>query len=77
MAKKKKEEVVEKTTDKAVETKMATDDGKLKVKKKPSMKSIKASDDEPVKVDLTKPVEADEKSVEEPKEEPKDTKKED
>ena len=76
MAKTKKEEVVEKTTDKAVETKMATDDGKLKVKKKPSMKSIKASDDEPVKVDLTKPVEADEKSVEEPKEEPKDEVKE-
>ena len=76
MAKTKKEEVVEKTTDKAVETKIATDDGKLKVKKKPSMKSIKASDDEPVKVDLTKPVEADEKSVEEPKEEPKDEVKE-
>ena len=76
MAKTKKEEVVEKTTDKAVETKMATDDGKLKVKKKPSMKKMKATDDEPVKVDLSKPVETDEKPVDEPKEEPIDEVKE-
>ena len=34
MAKTKKEEVVEQTTDEKVETKMATEDGKLKVKKK-------------------------------------------
>ena len=73
MAKTKKEEVVEKTTDEAVETKGATEDGKLKVKKKkPSMKSTEISD-EPIKVDLSKPVE---KSKEEPKEEPKDEVKE-
>jgi hypothetical protein len=55
MAKAKKEEVVEKTTDKTVETKGATEDGKLKVKKKkPSMKSMEISD-EPIKVDLSKP----------------------
>jgi len=54
-AKTKKEEVVEKTTDEAVETKGATEDGKLKVrKKKPSMKSMEISD-EPIKVDLSKP----------------------
>ena len=42
MAKAKKEEVVEKTTDQAVETKGATEDGKLKVKKKkPSMNYLK------------------------------------
>ena len=76
MARKNKEEVVEQTTDKAVETKMATDDGKLKVKKKPSMKKMKATDDEPVKVDLSKPVETDEKPVDEPKEEPIDEVKE-
>ena len=51
----KKEEVAEKTTDKVVETKGATEDGKLKVKKKkPSMKSMEISD-EPIKVDLSKP----------------------
>ncbi len=54
-AKTKKEEVVEKTIDEAVETKGATEDGKLKVrKKKPSMKSMEISD-EPIKVDLSKP----------------------
>ena len=73
MAKTKKEEVVEKTTDEAVETKGATEDGKLKVKKKkPSMKSMEISD-EPIKVDLSKPVE---ETKEEPKEEPKDEVKE-
>ena len=73
MAKTKKEEVVEKTTDEAVETKRATEDGKLKVKKKkPSMKSMEISD-EPIKVDLSKPVE---ETKEEPKEEPKDEVKE-
>ena len=54
MAKAKKE-VVEKATEETVETKGATEDGKLKVKKKkPSMKSMKISD-EPIKVDLSKP----------------------
>ena len=54
MAKTKKE-VVEKTTDETVETKGTTEDGKLKVKKKkPSMKSMKISD-EPIKVDLSEP----------------------
>ena len=73
MAKTKKEEVVEKTTDEAVETKGATEDGKLKVKKKkPSMKSMEISD-EPIKVDLSKPVE---ESKKEPNEEPKDEVKE-
>jgi hypothetical protein len=51
----KKEEVAEKTTDKVVETKGATEDGKLKVKKtKPSMKSMQ-NNNEPIKVDLSKP----------------------
>ena len=50
-----KKEVAEKATDEAVETKGATEDGKLKVKKKkPSMKSMEISD-EPIKVDLSKP----------------------
>ena len=54
MAKAKKE-VVEKATEETVETKGATEDGKLKVKKKkPSMKSMKISD-EPIKVDLSEP----------------------
>ena len=54
MAKAKKE-VVEKATEETVETKGATEDGKLKVKKKkPSMKSMEISD-EPIKVDLSKP----------------------
>ena len=54
MAKTKKE-VVEKTTDETVETKGTTEDGKLKVKKKkPSMKSMEIND-EPIKVDLSKP----------------------
>ena len=71
MAKAKKEEVVEKTTDQAVETKGATEDGKLKVKKKkPSMKTMEITD-EPLKVDLSKPVNTDEKPVEEPTDEPK------
>jgi hypothetical protein len=54
MAKKKEKEVVEKTTNEAVETKMATEDGKLKVKKKPSMKKL-VQEDEPIKIDLSKP----------------------
>ena len=50
-----KKEVAEKATEEAVETKGATEDGKLKVKKKkPSMKSMEISD-EPIKVDLSKP----------------------
>ena len=50
-----KKEVAEKATDEAVETKGATEDGKLKVKKKkPSMKSMEIND-EPIKVDLSKP----------------------
>ena len=53
MAKEKKE-VVEKTTNEVVETKMATEDGKLKVKKKPSMKKL-VKEDQPIKVDLSKP----------------------
>ena len=44
MAKTKKEEVVEKTTDETVETKGTTEDGKLKVKKKkPAPKKIPIS----------------------------------
>ena len=62
MAKAKKEDVVKKTTDKAVETKGATEDGKLKVKAKPSMKKMEIGD-EPIKVDLTQP------EAEEPKQE--------
>tara|TARA_R110000824_G_scaffold114379_6_gene264852 strand:+ start:1426 stop:2655 length:1230 start_codon:yes stop_codon:yes gene_type:complete len=51
-----KQEVARKATDKSVETKMATGDGKLKVKKtKPSMKSMEF-DDQPIKVDLSKPL---------------------
>ena len=71
MAKAIKEEVVKKTTAQAVETKGATEDGKLKVKKKkPSMKTMEITD-EPIKVDLSKPVNTDEKPVEEPTDEPK------
>jgi hypothetical protein len=70
MAKKKKEEVAKATDEKeVVETKMADDDGKLKVKKRPSLKGN--TSDEPVKVDMSKPVEkpAEEEQVEEqPKE---------
>ena len=66
-----KKEVVKKTTDKTVEIKGATDDGKLKVKKKkPSIKTMEITD-EPIKVDLSKQVDTDEKPVEQPKEEPK------
>ena len=50
MAKAKKE-VVKKATDIAVETKGATEDGKLKVKAKPSIKKMNVGD-EPIKVDL-------------------------
>ena len=50
-----KKEVAEKATEEAVETKGATEDGKLKVKKKkPSIKSMEIND-EPIKVDLSKP----------------------
>ena len=59
-AKTKKEVVTEKTTDKSVETKMATEDGKLKVKAKPSMKKMTTSD-EPIKVDMTQPKEEEQK----------------
>ena len=68
MAKTKKEEVVEKTTDKAVDT--ATD-GKPKTKKKPSMKRVDFSD-EPVKVDMSKPPVKEEQEKEQPKEETDD-----
>ena len=75
MAKTKKEEVVEQTTDEKVETKMATEDGKLKVKKKkPSMKRMDFSD-EPVKVDMSKPPVKEEEKQE--KEQPKEEKPED
>ena len=79
MAKTKKEEVVEKTTDESVETKGTTEDGKLKVKKKkPSMKKMEFSN-EPVKVDMSKPPvkkqEEEQPKEEQPKEEqPKDKK---
>jgi len=59
MAKKKEKEVVEKTTNEAVETKMATEDGKLKVKKKPSMKKL-VQEDKPIKIDLSKPLKTEE-----------------
>jgi len=60
MAKAKKEEVVEKTADETVETKGATEDGKLKVKAKPSMKKM-TTGDEPIKVDMTQPKEEEQK----------------
>jgi len=51
-----KKEVVKKATDEKVEVKGATKDGKLKVKvKKPSMKSMEINN-EPIKVDLSKPI---------------------
>ena len=53
----KNEKVVKETTNKkqeAVETKMANEDGKLKVKKKPSMKRVDYTN-EPVKVDMSNP----------------------
>ena len=66
MAKVKKEEVAKKTTDENVETKGATKEGKLKVKK-PSLRKVDY-DSEPIKVDLSKPIDTPE---EEAKEEPK------
>ena len=72
MAKTKKE-VAEKVTEEAVETKGATEDGKLKVKEKPSMKKMEFSD-EPVKVDMSKPP-VEKQEEEQPKEEqPKENK---
>jgi hypothetical protein len=68
MAKKKKEKVVEKTTNENIETKMATEDGKLKVKKKLSMKKL-VQEDEPIKIDLSKPPKVEESDK------PVDTKK--
>ena len=53
----KDEKVVKETTNEkqeAVETKMANEDGKLKVKKKPSMKRVDYTN-EPVKVDMSNP----------------------
>ena len=53
----KNEKVVKETTNEkqeAVETKMANEDGKLKVKKKPSMKRVDYTN-EPVKVDMSNP----------------------
>ena len=79
MAKAKKEQVVEKATEEKVETKIATEDGKLKVKKKkPSMKRMDFSN-EPVKVDMSKPPvekqEEEQLKEEQPKEEqPKENK---
>ena len=70
----KDKKVVEKTTDEAVETKMATEDGKLKVKKKPSMKRMDFSD-EPVKVDMSKPPVDEKQEKEQPiEEQPKQNK---
>ena len=70
MAKVKKEEVAKKTTDENVEIKGATKEGKLKVKK-PSLRKIDY-DDEPIKVDLSKPIDTpEEESKEEPKVEEK------
>jgi len=71
MAKVKKETVVEKTTEEAVETRMATEDGKLKVKAKPSMKKMEFSN-EPVKVDMSKPPVKEEQEKPQPKEEADD-----
>ena len=68
MAKVKKEEVAKKTTDENVEIKGATKEGKLKVKK-PSLKRIDY-DNEPIKVDLSKPIDTPEEK-EEPKVEEK------
>ena len=52
MAKKKKEEVVEKATE---QPKLDNKVEKIKVKKKPTMKKL-SQDDEVFKVDLSKPV---------------------
>ena len=78
MAKAKKEQVVEKATEEKVETRMATEDGKIKVKlpKKPKQLSKK---DDIVKVDLSKKEETTEEVVEEQpkKEEQPEDKKDD
>ena len=54
MAKKKKEEVVEQTTEQ-----LKVDDTveKIKVKKVPTMKKFSQDSDEPIKVDMSKPKE--------------------
>ena len=51
MAKKKKEEVVEQTIE---QPKVDDTVEKIKVKKKPTMKKL-SQDDEPIKVDMSKP----------------------
>ena len=71
MAKAIKEKVDKEATEEKVETKMATEDGKLKVKKKPSMKKMSVSD-EPVKVDMSKPPVEEEQEQEQPKAETND-----
>ena len=51
-----KKEVAKKVTNEKVEVKGATKDGKLKVKAtKPSLKSMEVNN-EPIKVDLSKPI---------------------
>ena len=70
MAKAKKEKV-EETTDSAAEVKATENDGKLKVKKKPSMKKM-AVDNEPLKVDKSKAPAEEKQEEEQPKEEVND-----
>ena len=63
MAKAKKEQVVEKATEEKVETRMATEDGKIKVKLPKKPKQLSKQDDI-VKVDLSKKEETTEEVVE-------------
>ena len=61
MAKKKKEEVVEQTTE---QPKVDNTVEKIKVKKKPTMKKLNP-DDKPIKVDLSKPPKTEENAEQE------------
>jgi len=70
MAKAKKEKV-EETTDSAAEVKATETDGKLRVKKKPSIKKM-AADNEPLKVDMSKAPVEEKQEEEQPKEEVND-----
>ena len=70
MAKAKKEKV-EETTDSAAEVKATETDGKLKIKKKPSIKKM-AAGNEPLKVDMSKAPAEEKQEEEQPKEEVND-----
>ena len=70
MAKAKKEKV-EETTDSAAKVKATETDGKLKIKKKPSIKKM-AAGNEPLKVDMSKAPAEEKQEEEQPKEEVND-----